>query len=438
MKKILASLVAACTLVSTAVVPGTFEAEAVGTFRTNPHYPATRALAAPGAPIHVTEVNPSPYRRADGSVLELPANFYVSTCSQGPVGTVYRKGKKPRRVMFTAGHCLQNLEKDSAMRGEVYAPTRSGEFYIGYRDRLGYDDLLADDESLVRTFHDAFNAADWASVKLDPRVRTTNKSFSRDENGKARGRAVTLKGVDDRTRLYPFQVSADNFGDPICKDGARTGRTCGYQMFRTAHGVWSWGMNIQKGDSGGINYNPRTKKVVGISSMSMGPVSRTQPADRAIEDAYGIKSGTVNRHFKVTNEATPRARFSTGKESREKLESYIDAHSGTGTGTGAKTPARAKAQTARPGASMQAADTAHTSAQTSQNAQAPSLEQAAQKVAVSADKTARAAHGIPQGDTTAFYEASTQLNKDVAAAQKLAEREINNVVSAAMTPHRSR
>lgn len=364
--------------------------------RTNPHYPTTRALAAPGAPIHVLEVSPKRFKDSTGKTLKVPGNYYAASCSQGPVGTVYRKGKKPRRVMFTAGHCLQNLEKDSAMRAATYAPTPSGEFLLGYRDRLGYDDLLADDEPLVNTLHDAVNTADWSAVKLRPEVKTTNVSFSRDEYGRAHGRPVKLKGVEDYSRLYPFQISADNFGKPICKDGSRTGRSCGYQVARTAHGVWSWGLDIEKGDSGGINYNPRTKKVIGVSSMGIGPLSRTQPVDRAIEDGYGIKSGQVNRHFKVSTESTPRARFKTGEQHRKEVETFLDAQ-------GATEIEKKKAE---------------------QSYVEPKMQSTVQDIASTTQKVADSVPAAAKDDATELYESTTKLEQQVNTAHKQFHREV--------------
>ncbi len=104
-------------------------------------------------------------------------------------------------------------------------------------------------------------------------------------------------------------MSVDNFGQPICKDGATTGRSCGTQIGRSRNAVYSWNLGYKPGDSGGVNFDPRDGSIIGISSMGIGPVGKAQPADRIIEDAYGVPDGKVNEVFKVTESSAPRAEF---------------------------------------------------------------------------------------------------------------------------------
>ena len=61
--------------------------------------------------------------------------------------------------------------------------------------------------------------------------------------------------------------------------------------------MWHFGVGYESGDSGGINYDPRTGEAVGLSIIGFGPLGNSQQVDRAIEDAYGIPDGQVNEAF---------------------------------------------------------------------------------------------------------------------------------------------
>ena len=131
-----------------------------------------------------------------------------------------------------------------------------------------------------------------------------------------------MTGVVDYSELQPGEVSVDNFGQPICSDGSRTGRNCGVQIFRVRNGVWAIS-HLDKGDSGGNAYDPRTNQVIGVNSMAIGPVSRYQPADQALQDAYGIEDGKVNEHFQVEESTEPHSEFRTIGQDMAADEAWI-------------------------------------------------------------------------------------------------------------------
>ena len=111
----------------------------------------------------------------------------------------------------------------------------------------------------------------------------------------------------------------DNFGQPICKDGATTGRSCGRQIARSRNTIYSVGVTAEMGDSGGVNFDPRDGAVIGTSNGVIGPLFASQAADRAIESAYGIPDGQVNQVFKIADPA-PRAEFTTTGAERERID----------------------------------------------------------------------------------------------------------------------
>ncbi len=114
-----------------------------------------------------------------------------------------------------------------------------------------------------------------------------------------------LTGVRDYPDLAFWEASADNFGQPICKDGNTGGRACGTQLFRTQNGIWSFGLNYENGDSGGVNFDPETGEALGVTSMGFGPIGRAQPVDLAIEEGYGIPDGQVNEYFALPESTEP-------------------------------------------------------------------------------------------------------------------------------------
>nr|WP_162933184.1 hypothetical protein [Corynebacterium lactis] len=191
----------------------------------------------------------------------------------------------------------QNVPGLPIVTGDVYVPTSDGDVHIGKAGAHRFE--LPNDSSDPAALLQAFNGADYGFIILDDDVKTTSASYSKDENGQAHGDPVVMTGIQDNPTLQPGQVAVDNLGKPICIDGSRTGRSCGYQVFRARNGVWSVGLNMDHGDSGGNAYDPRTNEVIGVNSMVVGPISRVQPADVAIEDAYGVPDGQVAQNFQV-------------------------------------------------------------------------------------------------------------------------------------------
>ena len=215
-------------------------------------------------------------------------------CSIGAGGVVTDGDGRSHTVALTAGHCLNTSDRYPGIPvvGEdVYVPTPAGDAHIG---RAGAHAFEIPEDG---TFWHAFNGRDYGVIELDPGVVPTSESFSADEYGRSHGESVALTGIQDARTLAPGEVSFDNLGQPICKDGARTGRACGVQVLRARNGVWSLGMEMDKGDSGGSAYNPATRELIGVNSMVFGPISRVQPADVIIEEVYAIPDGQVNEHF---------------------------------------------------------------------------------------------------------------------------------------------
>ena len=79
-----------------------------------------------------------------------------------------------------------------------------------------------------------------------------------------------------------------------------------------------------QGDSGGVNFDPNDGAVIGVTSMVLGPLGKAQPADRIIEDAYGIPDGHVNDAFTITNSTAPRADFTTSGAEEQRVEAEIE------------------------------------------------------------------------------------------------------------------
>lgn len=278
--------------------------------------PVASALTmGPGSPIVVPDQNAT----------KVDNIFYpTGLCSTSIPGTIVGVDNQRERVLITAGHCVSTLPSSNSNEGftpssEVYTPTPQGDEKIGTvskKDFITQEALERNFEQGLHTgFNGMYNTPDWAFISLDDDVETTSYSYAVDEYGQNGGEPVQMTGVQDYPRLGTYEVSADNFGEPICKDGVRTGRSCGVQLFRTQHGIWATDINIDKGDSGGNAYNPETSQAIGINSMGVGPVSRYQPIDTAIEDAYGVPDGQVNDYFQIENSNAPRTETPTMQES---------------------------------------------------------------------------------------------------------------------------
>ncbi|PKF68525.1 hypothetical protein [Corynebacterium mastitidis] len=262
---------------------------------------AGAAEVAPGSPMRMDD-----YSEITASLPEtMPDEYKRSICSQGVPGTVTLEDGTQKDILVSAGHCVYGIEGYSEVGETVYVPTPEGDVVVGYTDEGG--PIVVDEEnpSLLGTMNSAFNSPDWGTVELEPGVTTTRVSDSVDANGNSYGEPVELTGVRDYPDLAFWEASADNFGQPICKDGNTGGRACGTQLFRTQNGIWSVGLNYQNGDSGGVNFDPETGEALGVTSMAFGPIGRAQPVDLAIEEGYGIPDGQVNDYFALPESTEP-------------------------------------------------------------------------------------------------------------------------------------
>lgn len=245
---------------------------------------APGATAAPGGPIAVL---------FEGD----PSFGDTARCSQGPVGTVRTPDGQVRTVMVTAGHCFE--VKGETVRLEAFAPVRQGA-EVAY-PRVGVIDAQRppfEPHGDLMDFYRIIDEPDWAVVRLDDPAAASTLSTSRDERGRGPSPTVAITGVRDYRNLRGDElISFDNLGQPICKDGIRTGRSCGVQVFRTQHFLWHLGLNFESGDSGGINYDPNNGEALGLSVIGFGPLGNSQQVDRALEDAYGIPDGQVPAAF---------------------------------------------------------------------------------------------------------------------------------------------
>nr|WP_227658980.1 MULTISPECIES: S1 family peptidase [unclassified Corynebacterium] len=152
----------------------------------------------------------------------------------------------------------------------------------------------------------------------------TRVADSVDQHGRRHGDPVVLTGVRDYPDLGEDEVSFDNFGQPICKDGAASGRTCGIQFMRTRHSLWSSSLALP-GDSGGVNFDPTTGEALGASTQSMlGLLMTTQPFDVALEEAYGIPDGQVNEHFSLPESTEAHDPMLTVKEHKQRVADWAE------------------------------------------------------------------------------------------------------------------
>ena len=288
---------------------------------TAPAHAAETALVAPGAPMRVFPSDmPQTLTNKRGQTLKVPPAVFAATCSQGPAGTVRLPDGTNRRVMLTAAHCVESQPGKRPVSPEVKVPQGKDYVRVGVRDRSSNPPAAALDLSDPML---SVQTSDWGVVLIDDAVCSTNQSTSRSQAGRQQGAPVQLTSIKDYRTLHPGEVAVDNFGQPICKDGATTGRSCGTQLGRTRNGVYSWGLNYDHGDSGGVNFDPRDGSVIGVSSLVLGPLGKTQPADRAIEDAYGVPDGQVNRTFQLSQPEAPRAEFPTTNEESNNVDQYI-------------------------------------------------------------------------------------------------------------------
>lgn len=250
---------------------------------------ADAATVAPGAPIRAQAQVPS----LEG----MPPELDTASCSQAFAGTVERADGTRADILVTSGHCVSAMGDGFVPSPEVYAPKRDGNQLIGQREVYALE--IPETGDTVGDFVGMVTGADWATVTLVPGVSTSRTSESVDQFGVASGQPVVLTGIRDYRDLAAGEVSADNLGQPVCKDGATSGRTCGTQLFRTRNSVFHVGVAYAGGDSGGINFDPNNGEVIGITTEAYGPIGRAQTADVALQDAYGIPDGQVNERFQL-------------------------------------------------------------------------------------------------------------------------------------------
>lgn len=290
----------------------------------SPTQPATTpVVVGPGDPIRI------PVKDAE----DIGGGVHAGTgmCSANMPGTVTDKDGNKHRVLITAGHCVDQSETPGmpSFGDTIYAPTKDGDVRIGKTGPARFNAGPSEDSTPDKWLDEMFNGSDWAFIELDDNVETTSVSESFDENGEVHGEPVELTGIVDYEDLEPGEVSVDNFGKPVCTDGNRTGRQCGVQVFRVRNGVWAVLLQLDHGDSGGMAYDPESKQVIGINSMAVGPFNRFQPADIAVEEAYGIPDGEVNDHFEPAGNpdgANRRDQYRTINEDTETIEAYREAN----------------------------------------------------------------------------------------------------------------
>ena len=289
-----------------------------------------RAIAAPGAPMRVRPFDVEhPYGPDQPDTYELTGvhthpEMYTRSCSQGPVGEVALDNGGKQRVMLTAGHCVSG-ESDFGviMDQDVYAPVRGGYERVGTTGMVRTVNVPSGYDSLSTAARKARNSTDWGIVVLDPAAEADGASASRDRFGGNASSPVPLTGVRDYPTLVPGQFRLDNFGQPLCKDGDVGARKCGFQILYTSDSVWSWGLDYAPGDSGGVNYDPKSGEIVGMTSMALGPLGTAQRADRALEEGYGIADGQVNEKFTPAAPAEKRADFVTSDEETQEVQQYL-------------------------------------------------------------------------------------------------------------------
>ncbi|KQB86604.1 hypothetical protein [Corynebacterium lowii] len=264
---------------------------------------AVAVTTAPGAIASAAEVAPgAPMRMQtdayEDEPIDIPLEIQATGgCSQGVPGTVTLPDGTTKNVLVSAGHCLYGIEGDGTETyPEVYAPLYDEHGLIAQREH-GEKVYPAEDSLNAEQLAVQYNGADWATAEIPEGVEATRVADSVDQYGRRHGEPVELTGVRDYRDLGPWEVSFDNFGQPICKDGQTSGRTCGVQVLRTSNGLWHTALSLP-GDSGGVNFDPNNGEALGVTSMGFyGFGGRAQPIDVAIEEVYGIPDGEVNEHF---------------------------------------------------------------------------------------------------------------------------------------------
>lgn len=249
---------------------------------------------------------------------------FTRVCSQGPIGDVALDNGGTQRVMLTSGHCVSGMSDRGVLMGrDVYAPVRGGYQRVGTAGPVKTINVPSGYDGLSTAVRKASNSTDWGVVVLDPSAPVDGAAASRDRFGGQQSTPIPLTGVRDYPTLAPGEFRLDNFGRPICKDGAVGARKCGYQLLYTSDTVWSWGLDYAPGDSGGVNFDPSNGQIVGMTSMGVGPLGAAQRADRALEGGYGIPDGRVNESFTPAAQGEARADFVPAAEEQAEIEQYL-------------------------------------------------------------------------------------------------------------------
>lgn len=277
---------------------------------------ASAATAAPGAPIRIQAAIPL--------IENMPRQLDAAICTQGPVGTVIDTDGTARTVMLTAAHCTLGLDDGWEPTSEVFVPRPQGDELIGYREAYRIDESETGD--FVEDVANFSLGADWAVVELEEGVTTSRLAYSVDSHGRPQGEGVVLTGIRDYRDLGHHQISADNFGQPICKEGTTSGRSCGVQLFRSKDSVFSYGLDYQHGDSGGINYDPDTGEAIGMTAAAYGPIGHAQAADAALQGAYGIPDGEVNERFTLAESTEPHDEYRTVAADGNETAAWMEAN----------------------------------------------------------------------------------------------------------------
>lgn len=295
---------------------------------------ASAALAVPAA--QAVPIGPGDTIRNPATMSEMYKDHYAPTgmCSVALTGDV-DTGDGSQPVIVTAGHCAgdkgvdvdENAPKNKVVLTDgIYVPTRDGDVRVGDvehhaapsddfnpADPLGLGMFAEDDYTIA-------NATD--NAQLVGGVQSTNS------DGTVTSEKREVTSIRDYPRLDATQpISFDNLGQPICKDGSRTGRSCGTQLARTNNAVLSLGLDMTPGDSGGLTWDKNTGEAVGINSMvsqtPVGQLGRAQTIDYALENSYGILDGEVNDRFSIAGDTdTPRADLMTIDETTELSTEY--------------------------------------------------------------------------------------------------------------------
>ncbi|KQB85359.1 hypothetical protein [Corynebacterium oculi] len=284
---------------------------------------ASAAEVAPGAPMRMATDGLDD--RVQEEVGEVPLEIITTaSCSQGISGTVTLDDGSQRNVLVSAGHCLYGIEGEGVETyPEVYAPLSEGRKLIARREH-GDKVYPVPEGGGIDAVIRQFDGPDWATAEVVGDADMTRVADSVDQYGRRHGDPVVLTGVRDYRDLEKWEVDFDNFGQPICKDGQTSGRTCGAQLMRTSNGIWHTNLYLS-GDSGGVNFDPVTGEALGVTSIGIvGLIGRAQPMDVALEQAYGIPDGQVNERFTLPESTDQHSQAYTLKEDTEQIDEWAE------------------------------------------------------------------------------------------------------------------